>query len=316
MRQQRRRVGADGALRRPHAAGPHPDVALEHLQPDADLLDGVVAAVHRPAGQGQLGAGDARAGGIDEQGQDGVVRRRGHRLDLAGVDRIAVERDHLAQQVHLPGVEQRLVRLAEAAAARGEGEQLGVGLDVPGVDPDQHPPRLQVAHLVEAERRGDLVGVAVAQAVEHAHEGLEQPHLVGKAGAAGEADQEAAVGGGEVGGGAQAEVAVGVPGVAGGVGGELLEQRGDVVDGDAQVGMAGGQPGHAPVVLAGAQPRPGEQEAARGVVAVVGLVHVPDDGDVQRRHGGDPSSGGRAGQHGGPVAEARGPGCRVLFTAS
>jgi len=67
---------------------------------------------------------------------------------------------------------------------------------------------------------------------------------------------------------------------------DLIHQRRHQVEGLLDVRVPVEQRRHLVIVLGAAEPNPGQQKTAGQVILVIRLVHVPDEGHMQRaRHG-------------------------------
>ena len=89
-------------------------------------------------------------------------------------------------------------------------------------------------------------------------------------------------------GGARSDVEERVGQVAFGVGVELVEEGGNEVEGLPDRREAPRQRRQVEVVLQGVQAHPRERRAPLRDVHVVGLVHVPEEGDAEAAHGPQP----------------------------
>jgi hypothetical protein len=153
----------NGTLRGPQAHRRHAELALHVLAGHRQLLVGVfrIAKRRRQRDAGMRHRGDV---GVAQQRQDRVIVRRCGDFDLPGSGHLAIDRDHLAQDLQLFASHQPLVveRVIEAF-----GEQLG-NLRIAGaellVEPDQLRDHLQVAEILRREAAARQVEAALGVA--------------------------------------------------------------------------------------------------------------------------------------------------------
>jgi len=62
----------------------------------------------------------------------------------------------------------------------------------------------------------------------------------------------------------------------------LLQERRHEVECLVDIGKIGQERGHVVVILDPVHPDPGKDVRARDIILIIGLVHVPDEGYVQR----------------------------------
>ena len=92
--------------------------------------------------QDHVGHGPAGLALVPQQRQNRMVERRGRQLDLAPLLQLAVQRDHLGQQLHLLVQQPLLLLLGPVLALVAKLGQLRVVLEGQRVDPDQVRPAL------------------------------------------------------------------------------------------------------------------------------------------------------------------------------
>ena len=278
LRRQRGHRVADRHLARPHAPRMHPHQPLEGAHAHLDLALGVLAVGEAPGRKADLGYGGPGGLQVDQQRQDRVVVGREGELDLPSAGQLGVLGYHPPDQAELGFEEHLLVLLREALVFGLELGQAGVAVDPSGVDPGQVGPHLEVADVLLQE--GLILGpggqLQVARAGLYAQETRRL---------AGPVDQEPALLVAQVPRGPAGEVEEEVLVVAAGVVLDLGQQRGHQVEGLADARVVVQEGGHLVVVLGRPQPHPGQQVGLGEVVLVVGLVHVPDQGEMERSHG-------------------------------
>ena len=256
-----------------------------------ELRRGARATARVTRGNRQLGIGFgfARAGEIDQQRRERVGMRRGRELDLPARCERAVARDDTAHQLtHEPHELPAVVRSKAFALGHQRSHQrLPATLGLPG--PGEVVPRDQVGEIGRRQIRQRRFVLALddpEQVVQPLIALKLRDHVEVVAAEAG-VEQQLALGGAE-----PAEIRLGqqpeqwVAPVPGGkllgVVLELVEQHRDEIHHGVDTRMALEVSRHVGVVLERVQVAPGQRELAARVVAVVGLVHVPQENDLER----------------------------------
>jgi len=92
---------ADGAFRRPHAAGFLAEKLLVEFHCPAHVNANIFGQAVEVFWQLDVRHGPARLALVPQQRQDGMVERRGGQFDLAAFKQLAMQRNHLGQQSQL-----------------------------------------------------------------------------------------------------------------------------------------------------------------------------------------------------------------------
>ena len=280
---------AQGQLGRPQPLGSGPEEPAMSLHRQAQLLGGVLGMGEGPVGQ--LDRGRRRPGGVEvpDEGQDGMVEGARGQLRLAAFAQRPVRGQHPAHGVELGGDDRLLVLLGEVAAPGQQLADRSPAFHRVGVDPGEVGPDLKVAQLRIREESGQLgLGprrglLPLAHQLQVAGEATHPPVAAGIREPAG---HEGPFLFGQIAGRAAGQVEVEVGGVARQVVLDLGAERGHQVEGLDHAGIAVQERRHPVVILDAAQADPGQEDGIGQVILVIGLVHVPDEGHMQRRgHG-------------------------------
>ena len=286
---QPHRLFGNGSFRRPASARPAPEVTAMRLQAKAQLLGRVIRVLEDCARQRQVRPRHARDAKIGDQGQDGVVVGTGDQLRLPSLLQRPILREHLAEQVELHPQDGLHVRVRKEPALADQLGDLGLLLHRLGADPREVEPHEQIAQLGVGEQRRQSVGRGRSSLLPLAHQFevawiLAHPpdltrlgHPARDEGPLVDAERRDRTAG---------QVHVDVLETAVDIILDLLHQRWHQVEGLLDVRVCVEQGRHLVVVLGAAQPDPGKQKTVGQVILVIRLVHVPDEGHVQRaRHG-------------------------------
>ena len=282
-------VLGNGGLRRPEAARPAPEVAPMRLQAQAQLLSRVVRVREYRVRHLQVRPCDARDAKILDQGQDGVVVRAGDQLGLPSLLQLPIFGKYRAEQFELHPQDGLHVRLRKQPAFQNQLGNLRIALDRLGADPRQVEPHEQITQLGVGEQRGQAAGRGWARLLPLAHQfqvAWILAHAPNLARLGHPARDEGPLVGAEPRHRTAGQVHVDVCNAAVDIVLDLLHQRRHQVERLLEVGVRVEQRRHLVIVLGGAQPNPGQQKTVAQVVFVIRLVHVPDEGHMQRaRHG-------------------------------
>ena len=212
-----------------------------------------------------------------EERKDGVVVGGERQLRLAALSQLAVLGDDLRHHLVLGLEEGELVLLGEVAVLSLQLREARLIVHPHRIAPGEVEPDLQIADLLGRELsverpRGEL---EVSGRLLHPQRARRLPHP---------AQDEVPLFRRQLGCVAAAQVQEQVDGALAPVILDLREQRRDQVEGGPDLGIAVHEGGHLVVVLGAAQSHPGQQVGVGEIVLVVGLMHVPHKGDVQRLH--------------------------------
>ena len=260
-------------LGRPHALRLLAEHALEQALAQLDLALGILAMREVALGQLDLRVGAACRVDVADERQDRVVVRRERELSLAPLRELAVLRDDAADALQLRREKDRLVLFGEVAVLALELGQAGVVLDPHRVAPGEVEPQLEVTDVVVGELgvRRPRRELEIARRLLHAKRAWRFAHP---------SQDEVPLLGGKVARRPLAQVEKEIDRLFLAVVLDLRQQRRHQVEGRAHLRVAVEQRRHLEVVLGRAQAHPGQQVRAGEVVLVIGLVHVPDEGDV------------------------------------
>jgi len=225
--------------------------------------------------------GDAR---VADEGEDGVVEGRGGDFDLAALRGGGVFRQDTAHELELFFAEVDLVLFGKVGALSGERVDDGIAGEIFLVHPGELGEELEVAPIAEAHADGGLVS-GRGDVVKNFHETRPAGHHAFLVDLEGAEEDFRFLLGREGGGGGHGGFEPDLAEFSGSVLFELEAEGGNDIEGGVDGGKLFEELDHAVVILEGVEARPGEDEAASGGVAVLGLVHVPENDEVDGSHG-------------------------------
>ena len=289
-RDQLQKRRGHGAFGRPQARRRRPEAQAVAVDGGAQLGGGTHAPARIDAAQGQgyVRHGLARTGEIDQQRPDRVGVGRGGQLDLAALGQRPVTRYQVAQGVADIAEQAAPVVNSEALALAHQFRQQGRAPPFRLAGPRQVIPGDQVGEVASrqiADAKARLVAAQAAQLEQAlvARVGSEYARMVA---AETGLEQPMALLQGEVVMAfphqhAQQGIAQGVAVELGDVVLDLVQQHGNEIHHGADRRVALQVGGHVRVVLEAVQIDPGQQELAAVVIAVIRLVHMPEEDQVQ-----------------------------------
>ena len=245
----------------------------------ADVDLGVLGVTLAIRGEGHVGHRLAGQLLIEQERQNRMIVRSGRQLDLSPFGELAVQGDHLGQQVALLVQEPLLLVFGVVPPLGFERGQLGVFLEQQRVDPGQVRPDLKVAEVAGAESSGGPLGGVGPRSAKHVQlmiSRVRPDHRVG------ERHEEVVeqvedvlafqavdrlAGGDQVFVGRAFDVSL-----------KLAEEAGDEIDCALELGDFLQVQGHSEVVFGGVEPHPRHRVFAGDVVRVVWLVLMPHQG--------------------------------------
>src|ERR1019366_1775672 len=214
-----------------------------------------------------------------------MVERRGGNLDLAGGGEPPVCRQHAAHDLALLFAHAPLVIEGEVAAALDPAAHLGViGLEF-FVEPGELRPHLHVAQFLGAEqaaRAGPPLGVAHLEELAVARVAVDHVRRIGVERVL---QQVFALVSGQIFGRLEGEIEERVARLAGSVLLHLRHHGGHEVKGLLKRGEFFEDAHHAVVIFERVHARPGELVLAGNKVLIKRLMHVPQEAQIDLRHG-------------------------------
>jgi len=213
-----------------------------------------------------------------------MVVRRGGNFDLPGGRQLAINRQHLTDNLTLFFTHAALIGKGEITAAAHPFVDFGVVLLKLLVEPCELRPHLQVAKILHAKRdvrAGVLLPLPRVEQLAVAGIAIDQALRIGIKGVA---EEEGAIGIAQILGGLERGLQKGIDGLTGGVLGDLGHHRRHQVECLPDFGKLLQHANHAVVILERVHARPGQFVFAGDQVLVEGLVHVPEEAQVYLRH--------------------------------
>ena len=278
----------DRSLGRPHPDGVRSEQLAMELDPFLELRDGVLAVRVQKLGQHATGHRLPRTALVPQERQDRVIERRGRQFDLAALHQFPMERNDLSQHIELLVEQPRFLSLRPAVSLQQERLQVGVEIKQQRMEPCEVAPDLQVSDVTFCEpldRLLERIAVGRPLLVQLRVTRMRADHVV-VVGHEELVEQEARVGFVQTIGGSPRDIEMPVARTAVGVRQQLFEQAGNKIDRATKLGHLFDVPRHPPIVLRPMQPHPRHRVLTPDAIRVVGLMLMPDKGEVDGRHEG------------------------------
>ena len=211
---------------------------------------------------------------IAEQRQNRVVERRGRKLDLTPLGGETIFRNDATENLELDFAEIALVLFREMALPLEQPADARIAVEVERIDPGELVPHLEIEEVL-VRVAGARIAFPQQLGVTRIHVDHPPPGRMEKFG-----QRRGAFIGGELCRGLEAELEVPVARAVFGKGFELDQQRRHQIEGHLDLRELPQQGDHPEVVLQRVHAHPRQHVLPRCQIFVVGLVHVPEDGDL------------------------------------
>ena len=274
----------DGPFRGPQAGRRTCEMTLVEAAGAGELFAGILGMNEGRGEQRGAGIGFLGGAGVAQEGENGVVEGRGGDFNLIALRGGSVFGEDAAEEFELLLAEREFVALGEIGALFGEGGDDGVVSEVLLVHPGELGEELEVAPVAKAHAhrgfatRGNDVLVELHETRPARHHQL----LIQLESAE---ENFRLLLFGQFRGGRHGSVEPDLVELRGGVFLELAAEGGNEIEGGTDAGKLLEKFDHAEIVFEGVEAGPGEQIATGRRVAVLGLVHVPEDDEVDGSHG-------------------------------